>query len=216
MATESRLRITLEFITASSEQYRALFAAIVAWSPQFAPRRLDRMTDDDAPDEAEPWSDARWVDVAAVAAGTKWRSWSLLGDDAGIAVSRHVATTSIELVLAPPSTDPFELVVDLIGRLPLVPALAFAVDQESKQDGALVGQGLHELRDVPPVFFLDAARLAAIGGRGVLAGAEETRELAGGVAVRVRPVIGNASAEAKKRTKMLASTLGLPRSFEVA
>jgi hypothetical protein len=215
MTTERRLRIVLELTDASRDQYRALFAAIVAWNPRFAPRKLDRRTDDDAPDKPEPWSDARWADVAALAAGSEWRSWSLLGDDTAIAISRRVATTRVALVLVPPATEPFELMVDLLGRLPAgaTPALAMAVDQESKQDGPLVGQGLEELRDVPPAFFLDRDRLAAIGGRAKLAEAEEVREVAGGVAVRVRPVFGKVSADARKRTKALAAALGLPRSF---
>lgn len=217
--TSGRLCFALYFPPGrTADQYRHVFNHILAWRPEVAPRQLDRMTDADAPGapEYEPWADTRWPEVAALAAGDQWRSWTLFADDAALGVAHRSASTEVEIVLPPPAEDPFELLVDLIGRLDThdVPGLAMVFDQESKQDECLIMQGLEELVSVPPAFFLDRETMAEIGDAAKLsAPAQEVRELPGGLALRVRRFYGRLTAEERARAKAMRAALGLPRSF---
>jgi hypothetical protein len=200
----------------SADDYRSLLGHIVAWRPALAPREVERSTDEDAPDRPEPWVEARWREVAELAAGVRWRAWTLYSADAAIVVARKAAATKISVVMPRPAEDPFVLLCELIGRLgdAEVPALAMAIDPESKADGGLILQGLEQLADAPPVFYLDREATAAVGGAGTLApAAAEVRELGSGVAVNLRPVFGKLTTDARSRTKTMRAALGLPRSF---
>ena len=217
--TSERLRFALYFPPGrTADQYRHVFEHILAWRPEVAPRRLDRRTDADAVDD-EAWTDARWPEVVALAAGDQWRSWVLLSAGTALGIARTSASTRITIVLDRPAEDPFELLVDLIdliGRHDThdVPAFAMVFDQESKQDEDLISQGLEELVNVPPAFFLDRQTLAEIGDAAKLAApAQEVRELPGGLAVRVRRFYGRLTADERARAKAMRAAMGLPRSF---
>jgi hypothetical protein len=215
--TSALLRIEMWFQPGrAAARYRAVLARVVAWRPAFAPQRVERSTDADAPDRPEPWADARWREVAELAAGDEWRAWTLFGADTAIGVAHKAVATKISLTMPRPAEDAFTLLCDLIAGLDEhdVPALAMTFDPEGKADGELVLQGLEQLADVPPAFYLDRVTVAVVGGAAALASAAaEVRELGGGVAVRVRPTSGTLSADDRKRTKAMGAALGLPRSF---
>lgn len=215
--TAQRLRIELCFpLDRTPEQYRQVLQQILAWRPDLAPRELERSSDADAPDRPEPWTDARWAEVAALAAGDRPRSWSLVSEDGALVIARERACTRISIVMPRPSADPFEVLVRLVERFEPrdVPAFAMAFDPESKQDEGLIMQGLERLADVPPVFYADRRTALALGGAGKLSsGAQEVRDVHGGVAVRVRRVYGRLTADDRARGKAMRSILGLPRSL---
>ena len=187
---------------------------IIAWQPDLAPREIERSSDADAPDRPEPWTESREDELVALAAGDRWRSWTLYSADGALIVAHERASTKISVVLRHP--DPCAALTDLVTRLGAlyVPSLAMAFDPESKQDEDLIEQGLERLADVPPTFFVDRQTSALIGGAAALsAGAREIREVHGGLVVCVRDVFGRPTPEDRARSKTMRQQLGLPRSF---
>ncbi len=205
--TAARLRIELDFSPGrSADRFRRALLEIVAWRRELAPRSLERSSDADAPAEPEIWTDARWDDVAMLAAGDAPRSWSLFASDAALVVARERASTRISIVLPRPADDPFTLLASLLGELGTrdVPALAMAFDPESR-DERFILQGIERLDDVPPILFLEGRLLASVGGaERLLSAAPEARSVAGGVLVR---------AGQDRARETLRTLLALPRSF---
>lgn len=201
----------------SRDRYAAVLEAARTLRPELRPVELERLSDPESP--TEPWSDARWPDVAALCADAEPRSWTLYtaGDDA-ILVRRKPQQVVVELALQRTDRDPADELAELIDACGErhAPALAMVFEtsnKANKADEEFVFQGLDNLADVPPVCFFDWALVAALDDAAALRSLATTRSIKGGLLAVVRPVFGKASKADRERSKLVSSGLGLPRSF---
>lgn len=198
----------------SRERYTALFEAALALRPELRPTQLDRSSDYLSP--TEPWTDVRWPEVAELCASTEPRSWTLwTAERDAIIVSREAQQVVIEIAIARGAREPADELADLLDRCGErnAPALAMAFSTDNKADAGLVWQGLDNLADLPPVCFFDWSLVAALGDAAALRALPTTRAVKGGLLAVIRPVFGKSSKPDRERTKLIASALGLPRSF---
>lgn len=190
MARTPRLGVELCFRpNPSVAAWVGVLRVVRAWEPRLQPSRVDRLADGDRRGP-EPWSEEKWDELARLCAGEAPRAWTLLDDRAALEASREALQVRLSLVVPPPDEEPVVWLDRLLSSLEGLPrpAMAMVLDRDSREDGALIMQGLDRLVDVPPIFYLDRLAMATLGGlERMRAAPAEVREAPGGLLFVVRP-----------------------------
>ncbi len=211
--TNQTLRVELCFRpNPFAARWLQVLPVVWAWEPRVKPSRLERLSDAEFSGRPEPWTEAFAEELARRCASEPPLAWMLFGEEGALRVAHEGSYVKLSVILTPPPVELASWFLRLIELFPEEqrPALAMLFDPESKQDGELIMQGLDQLFDVPPLFYIDGQAATQLGGLERMKNAPvDVREAPGGLMFLVRPPIGRALPQDREQAKAMRSYLGL-------
>jgi hypothetical protein len=165
--SHDRFDVDLHFQIADLERLRRVLHTLARWRSNLVPDTLQRrcLHEDVGP---EPWDPGRQLPTEDFASAAEKSHWSFSrGDEFVSSVRRKPADVTVSLSSSAADVGrPTEVVTELLEMLArdeLHPAM-ITVSRDWFQDGYFGDQGLDELRNLPPILYLDNAALTLLGG----------------------------------------------------
>jgi hypothetical protein len=215
---EQRLALELRFHADGSAHHCAnLFNSLVAFDPRMKPTHVEK-TEHFHLDEPELWTPEMAGELAAKCAGTDRFSWTVLnpGSRCAMTFERRRGELAISEAMPQPTVALPLLMRDLSEALQGEPSLRLAMlfDLFSTEDAEVMSEGLHGLKHVPPILYLDGRAVERAGGRARLLRTPcEVEEIRDGLLLIVRSTLWDPETpEQAQQRQAVAEFLGVSQA----